>query len=262
MLSDTPTAVATTGLHIDDLSFRYSARGPDILSGLSVSITAKSFVAVVGRSGTGKSTLLNIILGYLRPTTGQVVFDGEQITAPSRSRIPIYQEDALWPWLRVWENIALLHLLRDGRRAARKHKPEVDALLHRVGLDAGLGERFPKELSVGMRKRVEIARAVFARPKILVADEPFNDLDEVTKLTIHDFVIDVWHYGDFSVLFSTHDVREALYLADCILVLQGIAPAKLVSKFPNPFARNRIVSREGERGYYALYDAIVASMRQ
>jgi len=253
--------ISGSGLSINGVSFRYDARGPMVLADVTLSIPAGSFVAIVGRSGTGKSTLLNIILGYLCPTGGTIAFDGDQVTFPSITRVPIYQEDALWPWLRVWENIALTYVLREGRRAASKHKAAINSLLCRVGLDQRLAEKYPKELSVGMRKRVEIARALFARPRILVADEPFSGLDEVTKSSIHDFMIDVWHEGGFSVFFSTHDVTEALCLADRIVVLQGSNPATLLPPIQNPFARNRTVQREAGSGYYTLFDNIVAAMR-
>jgi NitT/TauT family transport system ATP-binding protein len=261
MLFNPPVAVTGIGLKIESLAFRYHSHGPDVLSDLSVSIAPGSFVAIVGRSGIGKSTLLNLVLGYLRPTAGTIIFDGEQVGGPSLSRIPIYQEDALWPWLRVWENIALTSFLHGGRRAARRHKPAVYSLLDQVGLDRKLAEKFPRYLSVGMRKRVEIARALFACPKILVADEPFSGLDEVTKLGIYDFMIDVWNEGRFSVLFSTHDVREALRLADRILVMQGNTAATIACDFLNPLPRNRSVQREANSEYSVLYDRVVAAMR-
>lgn len=163
--------------------------------------------------------------------------------------------------MRVWEDIVLLDYIRGGRRLAREQRDKALDLLDQIGLERELAERYPKELSVGMRKRVEIARALFARPAVLIADEPFHGLDEITRQKLHDLVLDTWHRSNFSVLFSTHDISEALYLADRILVPKQSLPATLSCDLDSPFRRDRHARRDRALECDGLYETILSGMQ-
>ena len=245
---------------IRDLSFRYAVHASEILADVTLDIPSGSFCAIVGRSGTGKTTLLNILSGYLLPSRGTICIQGMPLSGPSTDRIPIYQEDGLWPWLRAWENVLLAELLRSGHKSIRKRRAQAEKLLVRTGLLPDTHAKYPKELSVGMRKRVEIARALFTEPQLILADEPFSSLDEVTRADLHRLIIELWADSGITVIFSTHDLDEALFLATQIVVMSKNNPSRVVGLYNNSFHGRIEARRESAQQYYALYDTIFSAM--
>jgi len=195
----------------------------DALSGVSFTVTAGEFVAVVGASGCGKSTLLRIVAGLERPSGGEVLVDERPVEGPDRDRAMVFQDYNLYPWLTVRENIRFILGLRSTRRdadraAARGAEERSELLLELMGLTRVRDAR-PHELSGGMRQRVAIARALLGKPDLLLMDEPFGALDAQTREVMHDLILHVAALEQRTIVFVTHDVEEAVYLADRVIVL-------------------------------------------
>lgn len=201
-------------LTLDTLTKTY-ADGTAALSGVSLSVKAGEIVALVGGSGCGKTTLLRLIAGLDRPSAGSVTVDGARVTAPSAAVGLIFQEPRLLPWLSVADNIAfgLKHL------PASEQKSQVDFALMRVGL-TGYNARWPRELSGGQAQRVSIARSLVPRPKVLLLDEPFSALDAFTRASLHAHLLALWAAQRPTLVMVTHDVEEAVTLADRVIVMQ------------------------------------------
>ncbi|WID95117.1 ABC transporter ATP-binding protein [Bosea vestrisii] len=187
-----------------------------VLAHIDLAIGENEFVVLVGRSGCGKTTLLNIIAGLTAASEGEVLVDGQRVTGPGHGKGMVFQQSALFPWLTAKGNIAFAARNR-GLRGA-----EIDALaeslLDLVGL-AGQGEKYPFEMSGGMQQRVAIARALALDPAVLLMDEPFGALDELTRDEMQEELLRVWAARRKTVVFVTHSISEALALADRIIVL-------------------------------------------
>jgi NitT/TauT family transport system ATP-binding protein len=183
---------------------------------LSFDVQGGEFVSVVGPSGCGKSTLLYLIAGFLDATSGTIAVDGDRIDGPGTDRGVVFQDYALFPWRTVFENVTY------GLEEAGVEEAEREATAQRyidmVDLD-GFEDKYPKELSGGMKQRVGIARALAYEPKILLMDEPFGALDQPLRESLQDQLLDIWGDLDKTVVFITHDVEEAVYLSDRVLVL-------------------------------------------
>jgi ABC-type nitrate/sulfonate/bicarbonate transport system ATPase subunit len=174
------------------------------------------FVCLLGPSGCGKSTLLNIVGGFLTPTSGSVSIDGEPVHGPDPRRIFVFQERGVFPWLTTVENIAFgLHGLHGDERAKR-----VAHYVQLVGL-SGFEHAYPHELSGGMKQRVEVARALAVDPDVLYLDEPFGALDSITRISMRRELLRLWEATRKTILFVTHDIDEALQLADRVVVLSA-----------------------------------------
>ncbi|MBA7620196.1 Vitamin B12 import ATP-binding protein BtuD [subsurface metagenome] len=186
--------------------------------------------------------------------------DDVRISGPDPSRIPIFQEDSLWPWLRVTENVTLFTRLSRGVSAANSQTEKAHDLLERVGLQPDIDRKYPKELSVGMRKRVEVARALFATPKVVLADEPFGSLDPETRTKLHQLVQTIWEDQGLTIIFSTHDIAEAIYLASEIVVLQ-MPNGKVGGIFTNPLQGKSEAQRKHPQSYYLLHNRLRCAMR-
>lgn len=186
----------------------------NVLENVNLQVEPGEFVCIVGPSGCGKSTLLNVIGGFLRATSGQAIVEGEQVSGPDARRIFVFQENGVFPWLTVRDNIGFGLLNRSDIERDRivAHYTEM------VGLN-GFENAYPRELSGGMRQRVEIARALAADPDIIYMDEPFGALDFLTRLKMRSDLIRIWQEERKTVLFVTHDIEEAVQLADRILVM-------------------------------------------
>jgi ABC-type nitrate/sulfonate/bicarbonate transport system ATPase subunit len=189
---------------------------PPVLGSVDLAICDNEFVVLLGRSGCGKTTLLNIVAGLDRPTSGEVRVAGRAVTGPGHGKGMVFQQNALFPWLTATRNIMFAAENRGLDRAAAQTL--ADDLLHLVGLD-GMGTKYPAELSGGMQQRVAIARALALDPAILLMDEPFGALDEITRNDMQDELLRVWQARRKTVLFVTHSIWEALILADRIVVL-------------------------------------------
>jgi NitT/TauT family transport system ATP-binding protein len=204
----------------------------DALQEINLSIPRGQFVCIVGKSGGGKSTLVRVLAGLMRPSSGAVFVDGETVTGPSQHRAMVFQEDTVFPWLRVQDNVEF------GLRARRL--PRLDresralSWLRAVGLTEAAGS-WPRELSGGMRKRVALATVFATGAGILMMDEPFGALDFVTRATLQGVLLEMWSRTGNTIVFVTHDIEEALVLGDRILVVsEGRILDDIVCDLPRP----------------------------
>jgi ABC-type nitrate/sulfonate/bicarbonate transport system ATPase subunit len=194
------------------------------LDDVSFSIPEGSFTCLVGPSGSGKSSLLNMAAGFISPSEGSVLYRGELITAPSRDRAVVFQEESLFPWMRVQDNL----ILALNQRQIRGDEAEKEAhhLLDMVGLQ-GFDQAFPCELSMGMRQKAAIARGLALSGSFLMMDEPFSALDERSRLRLDQELSDLWSRERITILFITHSIEEAIRLGSQILLLSA-RPGRLV----------------------------------
>ena len=192
-------------------------------------------MCVLGPSGCGKSTLLNALAGFVAPASGRVSVDGDLVTAPGADRGVVFQDPTLFPWKTVIENVSLGPLLA-GRGAAEAERIG-RTLLARVGLSSR-SDSFPKQLSGGMQQRVGIARALANDPRVLLMDEPFGALDAQTRSMMQRVLLDVWAEIGVTVLFVTHDIDEAVVLADRIVIMSA-SPGRFIDDIPVPIPRPR-----------------------
>jgi len=213
---------------IKDVSVTFGT-GPDAhraVETTSIDIKAGEFVCILGPSGCGKSTLLNAIAGYTKPTTGEVTVDDVAVTGPGPDRGMVFQQYSLLPWKTVYENVAF------GPKMAGSTRAEAGSIantfLELVGLKK-FGERYPAELSGGMQQRVGIARALANYPSVLLMDEPFGALDAQTRLMMQESLLDIWRKFGTTVVFITHDVDEAVFLADRVLIMSA-APGRIIEE--------------------------------
>ena len=234
---------------VDNISKKFGAL--PVVGGVSFDVREGEFVAIVGPSGCGKSTLLNIIAGFERSDGGSIKIDGVERIGPSRNGIMISQQGSVFPWLTVHEN--LMFGLSGTRHADQEIR--ADRYIEMVGLQ-GFEEAYPHELSGGMLKRVEIARALVVKPDILYMDEPFSALDALTSLRMQTELRRILEEERHTVVLITHDVEEAIYLADRILVLSS-RPTTIQTAFdvalPHP---RKLSDPEAQR----LRDAILKEL--
>ncbi len=189
-----------------------------VLPGVSLTLEEGEFLTLLGPSGCGKSTLIDILAGFTRPDAGQVLLRGRAPDGPGPDRAVVFQEDALFPWLTARENITLGLRARNVPQAERRERARL--LLDRVGL-AGREDSLPRELSGGMRQRLALARVLALEPAVLLMDEPFAGLDAITREQMQDFLLDLRAERRMTVLLVTHDVAEAVKMADTLMVLGG-----------------------------------------
>src|SRR4029077_15878957 len=201
-------------LELQNLSKTYP-NGVRALDGISLSVGAGEIVAIVGSSGCGKSTLLRAISGLDRPSRGRVLLDGESVTSPHEKIGIVFQEPRLLPWLSVAGNVGFG--LEDRPRVERNER--VVKAMMRVGL-ADKAKKWPRELSGGQAQRVAIARALVPRPEVLLLDEPFSALDAFTRVDLQDHLLALWADGKPTLIHVTHDVDEAIVLADRVVVMR------------------------------------------
>jgi len=219
-------------LTITTVDKRYP-NGTLALSGLSLSIGAGEIVAIVGGSGCGKSTLLRLISGLDTPSRGHLALDGTPIQAPRPEIGVVFQEPRLMPWLTIADNVGfgIRHL------TAAERNTRVSEALERVGLARAHGH-WPRELSGGQAQRVALARALVGRPKVLLLDEPFSALDALTRSDLQEHLLDLWAYDRPTLILVTHDIEEALFLADRIVVMQP-NPGRVRVEVTPPLSRPR-----------------------
>jgi ABC-type nitrate/sulfonate/bicarbonate transport system ATPase subunit len=226
-----------------------SGTGPLVLEDIDLTIAENEFVSLVGRSGCGKTTLLNIVAGLDSPTAGEVRIAGRPVLGPGQGQGVVFQQHALFPWLTAIDNVAFGFR---GRAMSRKEKREHGrGLLELVGLDAA-ADKYPRELSGGMQQRVAIARALALDPQILLMDEPFGALDELTRIELQQELLRIWDARKKTVVFVTHSIDEALILSDRIVLLSP-HPGRVREEFGIPLPRPR--ARTDPR-FNALYEEI------
>lgn len=241
-------------LVIDNLSKVYPTPTGDfvVLDGIDLAVNEGEFVCVIGHSGCGKSTLLDMVAGFRQPTQGQVRLQTQPIEEPGPDRMVVFQNYSLLPWLTAYENIYL------GVKSVFPNKPEavkkriVMEHLAMVGL-ADVANKKPSALSGGMKQRVCIARALALRPKVLILDEPFGALDPITREELQEELLKIWQDHRITVLMITHDIDEALFLADRVVMMTNGPAAKIGEVMMVPFDRPRDRSRMMENPkYYEL----------
>jgi NitT/TauT family transport system ATP-binding protein len=235
-------------LEVVGLQKRYEGRGHLAVADLTFTAAAGEFVSIVGPSGAGKTTLLKCICGLLPPSGGSVLLEGRPVTEPRPEMALVFQDygRSLYPWLTVLKNVLFALQKAPGMdRAARVRAAE--EMLDAVGLLA-FGDHYPWELSGGMQQRVALARALAYRPRVLLMDEPFASVDAQTRTELEDLLLSLWERFATTILFVTHDIDEAVYLADRILVL-GAPPARIIAEAPVriPRPRDQIATRSAPR---------------
>ena len=196
---------------------KHASQAPTLaLDSLNLAIRDTEIVSIVGPTGCGKSTALNLIAGFEEVSTGEVVLDGASVYGPGPDRAVVFQQPSLFPWLDVFDNVTLGVKCRGVPES--QYRPQAERLLHAVGLD-GFMRHYPYQLSGGMQQRVQIARALISQPKVLHMDEPFGALDYQTRISMQELLLQLWVEFKPTVFFITHDVSEAIFISDRVLVM-------------------------------------------
>jgi NitT/TauT family transport system ATP-binding protein len=226
----TGAAALAQGVRLEHLDVGYHDQ--PVLRGVELEVRPREILVLLGPSGCGKSTLLRTIAGLQPPVAGRVLVDGAEVSGPGEGRTLVFQDDGLLPWRTVARNVELPLAIRRVARAERRRVAR--EWIARVGL-AGAETRLPRQLSGGMRQRAQLARTLAGQPRIVLMDEPFGALDSQTRATMQRLLVDVWRQTESTVVFVTHDVDEALALADRIVVLSraGSAVNRIV-EVPEP----------------------------
>lgn len=238
---------ADPAVRLRHVGLTFASTGRPVLEDISFDIRDGELLSIVGPSGCGKTTLLRMLAGLISPSVGNVTFDGKPIAGPSRERAIVFQDytNALLPWRTVHGNVALAleRIMPD--KVARAGA--VDALVRKMGL-AAAAQQFPTQLSGGMQQRVQIARCLAQNPRILLMDEPFGALDAITRQTLQDELLALAAENRMTTVFITHDLEEAIYLGDRVIVLAA-NPGRIVETIevglPRP--RNQLTTREDPR---------------
>lgn len=248
-----PPATAQSGAQIDVREVSHWFKLPNgvlqVLDDISLTVKAGEFVALLGPSGCGKSTLLRLVAGLEPATAGTLSQNGQSIDRPDPSRIVVFQDPTLYPWRKVWDNVALG---LQARGLLKTQRDRVDAALELVGLSE-FADAFPHQLSGGMAQRVALARALVNDPQLLVLDEPLGKLDSLTRLAMQSELLALWQRAGFSALLVTHDVEEALFLANRVIILSD-RPARIEAELivDLPYPRHRGSARFAELRHEAL----------
>jgi NitT/TauT family transport system ATP-binding protein len=244
-------------IRAENISFTYGS-GLDVIKEISVSGDDDRFLSIIGPSGCGKSTLLRIMAGLIKPNTGQVIFEGRPVDAPVPGISFVFQDFALLPWLTNLENV-MLGLSSEGTDEKTKEK-KARKLIDSLGL-SGFADVYPNMLSGGMKQRIGIARAIATRPKVLLMDEPFSSLDELTANALRAEVTEMLHSKTApvnSVIMVTHNVEEAVQLSDSIMVLSDKpSHVKRIINVGLPYPRNL-----HEKGFVSLVDKVYSILTE
>jgi ABC-type nitrate/sulfonate/bicarbonate transport system ATPase subunit len=248
-------------LTLDRLTMRFRTRRGETITALediSFEVADQEFAVLVGTSGCGKSTILRLVAGLVRPSGGRVLLDGREVSGPGADRGMVFQAYTLFPWLTVQQNVEfgprLKRIPPDGRARLARH------YLGQVGL-RGFEGVYPKELSGGMMQRVAIARALANDPAVLLMDEPFGALDAQTRALMGELLVGIWERAAKTVLFVTHDIEEALFLADRVLVMTA-RPGRLREEIRVPLGRPRTVETLSSEAFVDLKRRVMALIRE
>ncbi|TAI65523.1 ABC transporter ATP-binding protein [Bradyrhizobium sp. Leo170] len=235
--TDRPTAVGAS-LNVEGVSHAFDIDGAalPVLNDVSFNVRPGEFVALLGPSGCGKSTLLRLVAGLEPPRSGALFEDGRPIKGPFPSRVVVFQDPTLFPWRTVWKNVALG---LEAQGVLKSQRPRVDAALDLVGLSA-FRNAYPHQLSGGMAQRVALARALVNNPRILILDEPLGKLDSLTRISMQAEIAALWQRSGFTTLMVTHDVEEAVFMANRVIVFSD-RPALIKANMTvdRPFPRHR-----------------------
>ncbi|WP_210644028.1 ABC transporter ATP-binding protein [Pseudomonas sp. Tri1] len=238
VLAHAATASAGLALRIDNLSHGFALDGQHlpVLDRVSLDVAPSEFVALLGPSGCGKSTLLRLVAGLEPADSGALLADGLPIKGPDPSRVVVFQDPTLYPWRRVWDNVALG---LEAQGLLKTYSAKVDEALEKVGLSP-FSRAYPRQLSGGMAQRVALARALVNEPRLLILDEPLGKLDSLTRIAMQKELIDLWQRQGYTALLVTHDVEEALLLANRVIVFSD-RPAAIKAQLTieRPYPRHR-----------------------
>ncbi|MCF8476094.1 MAG: ABC transporter ATP-binding protein [Pseudolabrys sp.] len=252
-------AVNTGLIEMDRVSivFGKGSQSHKAVEETSIRIEPGEFVCILGPSGCGKSTLLNTVAGYVKPNSGEVRVDKELITKPGPDRGMVFQQYSLFPWKTVKQNVAF------GPKLAGQSVVGAESIantfLDMVGLTR-FAHRYPAELSGGMQQRVGIARALANYPRVLLMDEPFGALDAQTRLMMQENLLKIWHEFGTTVVFITHDVDEAIFLADRVLIMSA-SPGRIIADLAVDLPRPRVADITADAGYAELKRRCLAYIR-
>jgi len=245
-------------LHLDKVFKTYPGNPPvEALKDIRLDIAAGEFVALLGPSGCGKSTLLNLVASFEPLTSGTLTMDGKPILEPGPDRGVVFQEAALFPWLSVWENVVF------GPKAQKlkpaDYEPRAERMLEIVGLK-DFKNHLPIQLSGGMRQRVGIARVLTLGSKVLLMDEPFGALDAQTRLSMQELLLSVWDQIKPTVIFVTHDIDEALFLADTVHVMSA-RPGRIETTLKVDLPRPRTIDLTATQAFSEMKLSILRTIR-
>lgn len=229
---DIENIIECTGISKEFVNERGTTR---VVDAFELSVRKNEFVVLFGPGQCGKTTLLNMLAGLERPTTGSTLLKGEEVTQPGPDKGFVYQTIALFPWLTVMDNVSFGPRVRGMKKAEREKRAR--EYIHLVGLD-GFEKSYPNQLSGGMRQRVGIARAYCNEPEVLFLDEPFGHLDAQTRYLMQEEILRIWESNKRTVLFVTNNIEEAIYLADRIIVLKN-CPTSIKAEYEIALPRPR-----------------------
>jgi NitT/TauT family transport system ATP-binding protein len=246
-------------LEVRDLEKVFEGRPPVAALGpISLRLAENEFVSIAGTSGCGKSTLLSIVAGLIEPTKGTVLVDGEVIAGPGRDRGVVFQTYTLFPWMTAQGNVEFA--LRGEQMTAGERRKVAGEHLELVGL-GGFADAYPRQLSGGMKQRVAIARSLCYRPRILLMDEPFGALDAQTRLLMQELLTRVWESHRLTVMFVTHDVDEAVFISDRVVIMSN-RPGRLKEEVSIDLARPRRFEIQETPAFATLRGRILTSIRE
>ncbi len=245
---------------LEDVAKEFATGRQRVLAvdGISLAIHGQEFACLLGPSGCGKSTVLNLVAGFERPTRGRVAVNGVPVTRPGPDRAVVFQEPALFPWLSVLDNITFGPKTQG--QAAAAYGPLARQYVDLVGL-TGFEHHHPAELSGGMKQRVGIARVLVLRPEVMLMDEPFGALDAQTRTLMQELLLRVWEQAHQTVLFITHDVEEALLLADTVYVMTA-RPGQIKRRLAVDLPRPRTIEETTSATFNALKREVLALIRE
>jgi NitT/TauT family transport system ATP-binding protein len=247
-----------SAIKIEKLDKSYPTLPPvHALDKIDLEVQPGEFVALLGPSGCGKSTLLNLVAGFEKPSAGTLTVHGKSVEKPGPDRGVVFQEAALFPWLSVWENV-IFGPKTQGLKAS-DYEARANEMLQIVGL-SDFKHHLPVQLSGGMRQRVGIARILTLGSRVLLMDEPFGALDAQTRLTMQELLLDVWQKLKPTILFVTHDIDEALFLADTIYVMSA-RPGRLQARMNVPLPRPRSIEDTTSASFNAMKREILQQIR-
>jgi NitT/TauT family transport system ATP-binding protein len=251
--SDIQTEQPTLAIRKLNKTFHADSGYLNVLENVNFDISAGELVCITGPSGCGKTTLLKLIAGFMTPSGGSIQIKGRTVSRPGPDRCVVFQEDALFPWLTVAENIAFG--VRGLMRRNRLSK-EVNHYLEMVGLSA-FKDYLPREISGGMKQRVALARVLILKPQVLLMDEPFGALDAQTREEMQNLLLSLWEELSHTIVFVTHDLTEALTLADRIMMMSR-NPGRIQSDIPVPLSRPR---KKESDSFHRFYRELRSSLK-
>lgn len=255
------TVIENAFIHADHVGLSFGG-GPEVLSRVSFDIPRGQFVSIVGPSGCGKSSLLRVMSGLLTATAGQILLDGQSPGNARRNNLRsafVFQDPTLLPWRTIRSNVALPFELRD--RPLSEYRDKVRQTLELVGLTQADGEKRPRELSGGMRMRASLARALVTEPDLMLMDEPFAPLDDILRQQLNEEILKIWSDQKWTAVFVTHNVSEAVFLSQRILVMHP-RPGRIATEIEVPFDYPRTADLRAAARFAELTGRVSQALRR